>query len=498
MELMMCMLFVSFIVSCLSLLLLFNSSNKRTHSKLPPGPKGYLVIGNLMDIGDKPHQSLANLAKSHGPIMSLKLGQMTSIVISSAAMAKEVLQTHDQQLCDRTIPCSSAVYDHDKLGFPWLPVSDVWRTLRKVCNNHMFSQKILDSTEIIRRKQIQRLVDNVREKALEGEAVDIEKAAFGTILNMLSNMIFSVDLADPNSEWAKELKETVWGIMEESGKPDIGDYFPLLKKMDIKGSRRRMMVYIKKFLDMIGDMMEKRMELEDMEENHDMLYNLLNLATENDGSIFDIYLIKHLILVLLPAGSDTTTSMVEWAMAELLKNPEALSKARRELMEVMGKNRPIEESDLSKLPFLQAIAKETLRLHPPVPLLLPRKAREDTEIGGFIVPKDAQVIVNAWYIQRDKDIWEDSELFKPERFLELSEIDYKGRNMELIPFGAGRRICPGLPLANRMGLWILGSLIHSFDWKLEDGITPKNMNMDEKVGLTLVMAHPLKAIPIIV
>lgn len=200
----------------------------------------------------------------------------------------------------------------------------------------------------------------------------------------------------------------------------------------------------------------------------------------------------------MPAGSDTTTSMVEWAMAELLKNPEALSKARRELMEVVGKNRPIEESDLSKLPFLQAIAKETLRLHPPVPLLLPRKAREDTEIGGFIVPKDAQVIVNAWYIQRDRDIWEDGELFKPERFLELSEIDYKGRNMELIPFGAGRRICPGLPLANRMGLWILGSLIHSFDWKLEDGITPKNMNMDEKVGLTLVMAHPLKAIPIIV
>ena len=295
----MCMLFVSFIISCLSFLLLFNSSTKRTHSKLPPGPKGYLVIGNLMDIGDKPHQSLANLAKSHGPIMSLKLGQMTSIVISSAAMAKEVLQTHDQQLCDRTIPYSSTVYDHDKLGFVWLPVCDVWRTLRKVCNNHMFSHKILDSTKIIRQKQIQRLLDNVRERALKGEAVDIGKAAFVTILNMLSNMVFSVDLADPNSEWAKDLKEIVWGIMEESGKPDIGDYFPLFKTMDIKGSRRRMMVYIKKFLDMIGDMIEKRMELEGVEENHDMLYNLLNLAKENDDSMFDVYLIKHLILVNL-------------------------------------------------------------------------------------------------------------------------------------------------------------------------------------------------------
>lgn len=183
-------------------------------------------------------------------------------------------------------------------------------------------------------------------------------------------------------------------------------------------------------------------------------------------------------------------------MAELLRNRKILLKAQTELREVIGKD-PLEESDFSRLPFLRAIVKETLRLHPPAPLLLPRKAREDTKIEGFLIPKDAQVIVNAWEIGRDKSIWEDASSFKPERFLG-SEIDFKGRNFELIPFGAGRRICPGLPLATRMVHWILGSLIHSFDWKLEDGITPETINMDEKVGLTVVMAHPLRAIPLIV
>lgn len=178
-------------------------------------------------------------------------------------------------------------------------------------------------------------------------------------------------------------------------------------------------------------------------------------------------------------------------MAELLRSPDALSKARLELEQTIGKGKTIEESDITRLPYLQAVVKETLRLHPAVPLLLPRKALADVEIAGFIVPKGAQVFVNAWAIGRDELTWENPLSFMPERFLG-SNLDFKGRNFELIPFGSGRRICPGLPLAIRMLHLMLGSLINSFDWKLED----ENMDMEEKFGITLQKAQPLRVIPV--
>lgn len=195
--------------------------------------------------------------------------------------------------------------------------------------------------------------------------------------------------------------------------------------------------------------------------------------------------------VLFVAGTDTTAATSQWAMAELLRNPKSLSKVRAELDDIIGKGNPVEESDVSRLPYLQAVLKETFRLHPAVPLLLPRKAEADVEINGFTIPKGAQILVNAWAIGRDKDIWEDPDLFKPERFMG-SEVDVKGRNFELIPFGAGRRICPGLPLALRMMPLMLGTLIHSFEWKLENG---DDVDMEDKFGITLQMAQPLRAVP---
>ena len=181
-------------------------------------------------------------------------------------------------------------------------------------------------------------------------------------------------------------------------------------------------------------------------------------------------------------------------MAELLRNPEVLSKAKTELQQVIGEGHQVEESDITRLPYLQAVVKETFRLHPAIPLLLPRKAEEDVEINDYIIPKGAQVLVNAWAIGRDPSFWENANSFMPERFLG-SEIDVKGRNFEIIPFGSGRRICPGLPLVIRVLHSMLGSLIHTFDWKLEDGVKREDMNMEEKFGITLQRAHPLRAVP---
>jgi cytochrome P450 len=182
-------------------------------------------------------------------------------------------------------------------------------------------------------------------------------------------------------------------------------------------------------------------------------------------------------------------------MTELIRNPEAMQKAKKELEQTIGLGVPLEESNISKLPYLHAIIKETLRKHPPVPFLLPRKAERDVEIGGYTIPKDAQVLVNVWTICRDPTLWENPTLFSPERFLG-SDIDVKGRDFELVPFGGGRRICPGLQLANRMLLLMLGSLINSFDWELEGGMKPEDMDMDDKFGITLQKAQPLRIVPL--
>ena len=183
-------------------------------------------------------------------------------------------------------------------------------------------------------------------------------------------------------------------------------------------------------------------------------------------------------------------------MAELLRNPGKMEKAQNEIRGVIGNDGIVQESYILRLPYLQAIVKETFRLHPPAPLLIPHKAEIDVEICGFTVPKNSQVIVNAWAIGRDPRTWSNPNEFMPERFMEC-EIDVKGRDFELIPFGTGRRMCPGMQLAHRMVHLILASLLHSHGWKLEDDdVKPENMDMSEKFGLTLQKAQPLRAIPI--
>ncbi|KAH0705692.1 hypothetical protein KY285_010232 [Solanum tuberosum] len=193
------------------------------------------------------------------------------------------------------------------------------------------------------------------------------------------------------------------------------------------------------------------------------------------------------------SGSDSSSAVLEWAMLELMKNPETMKRAKAELAEVVGENKTIEEKDVGRLPYLQCIMKETLRIHPPSSLLT-RKAEQDVELCGYFVPKGSQVLVNVWAIGRDPDIWEDPLVFKPERFWDSINLDFHDSNFELIPFGVGRRMCVGLPLAIRAIPAMLGSLLNSFDWTLEENIAPKDL--EEKFGLILAKSHPLRLVPI--
>lgn len=462
-----------------------------------PGPYPFPVIGNLLELGDKPHRSLARLAKKHGPIMSLKLGQVNTVVISSATLAKEILQDHDSSFCNRTVPEAVFANGHHEYGLVWMPVSTQWKNLRKICNLHIFSNSKLNANQNLRRKKIQDLLAYISDHCRAGTSISLSQAAFDTSINLLSNTIFSIDFSNPASATAREFNDIIRGILEDAAKPNLSDFFPVLKVLDLQGMRGRIKKsFVKVFalFDRLIDERLKQRQEHGYTESKDVLDTLLNIYEDKSVEI-DRNNIKYLLADLFVAGADTSSGTMEWAMVELLRRPETLSKVRLEIEQNIGKGKPIEESDINKLPYLQAVVKETFRLHPVVSLLLPHKASADIEIAGFTVPNGAQVFINIWAIGRDESIWDNPLSFMPERFLG-SDLDIKGRNFELIPFGTGRRICPGLPLAMRMLHLMLGSLISSFDWKLEDGVRPEDIDMEEKFGLTLQMAKPLRIIPV--
>ncbi|GAB4856966.1 hypothetical protein Ancab_040507 [Ancistrocladus abbreviatus] len=469
-------------------------SNQR---KLPPGPFSLPILGNLFDLGNKPHKSLARLASSHGPLMSLRLGQVTTIIISSAAVAKEVLQKNDLAFSTRNVVDVASALDHHQVSVIWLPVSPLWRNLRRVCNSQVFSSSRLDASGSLRRKKVEELLAYARRNSEAGTAVDIGKAAFFTSLNLLSNTFFSIDLVNPVSDTDCEFEVLLTGILEEASKLNCSDYFPVLKPLDLQGVRRRMGIHFRKTINLFSSLIDQRLQARESRssEYNDVLDALLAICRDKTEELQQSHL-PPLLVDLFVAGTETTSRTLEWAMSELLRNPDKLQKAKDELKNVIGKGNPIEEGDIASLPYLQSIIKETFRLHPTVPFLVPRKVDTDVELCGFVVPKNAQVLFNLWGMGRDPGLWENPNSFRPERFL-ASEIDVKGRDFQLIPFGAGRRICPGLPLALRMLHLMLGSLIHFFDWDLENGVKPENMDMDDLlVSISLRKAQPLRAIPL--
>ncbi|XP_038875939.1 geraniol 8-hydroxylase-like [Benincasa hispida] len=486
-----------FLISLISIFItLRRLITTRRNPKLPPGPTPLPIIGNLLDLGHNPHQSLAKLAKSYGPIMSLKLGQVTAVVVSSPETIQQVLQTHDHVLSYRAVPDALSAYDHGQQGLPWIPIFPTYKNIRRIFNNYLLSPKTLNTSRNLRRMRIDDLVDNVRRSAVNGEAVDIRGVVFATTLNLISYSIWSMDLVDPNSKMAKEFEETLRGIIEEAGRANISDFFPVLKKMDIQGVRRRITVRLGIMLDLIDETIDQRLKMQespDFTQQNDMLHHLLNTREDNNEIPLDRNQIKHSIFVLFIGSTETTASVVEWAMAHILRNPKVMWRAKEEMFQVIGKGNPIEESHIEKLPYLQAIIKETLRMQSA--LLLPRKTESEVKISGFTIPKGTQIIVNMWALGRDSNLWENPDLFMPERFL---DCEVKRRDFEFIPFGSGRRNCPGQHLATRMLHLMVGSFVHWFDWKLEDGVTPQNLNMDENFGITLEKAQPLRAVPLLI
>jgi cytochrome P450 len=490
-------------------ILYYGRHQKHRGRRLPPGPTPLPLIGNILDMGGVLHHTLARLARRHGPVMTLKQGLTTTVVVvSSSDMAREALTKEDRRLAARPIRDATRALGWSDRSVGWLPSSDpLWRTFRRVMATHIFSPRSLQDTHGLRERTVRDLVSYLRGRS--GQEVAVGRVLLSSTLNLTSNILFSADTVDMEGRSPERLLETLDEAIDPlMWKPNVSDIFPLLAPLDLQGRRRMAAAQLRKLFSFLEGVVDRRLAEAAAaasgskvdRHNSDFLDVLLDLMSTGEMARGDAVALMFDILI---AGGDPMATTVEWALAELLHNPTAMSKVRAEMAEASfgcSGEQAIEEGDLMRLPYLQAVVKETQRLHPVSPLTLPHKATEDgVVIGGYVIPKGSTVIVNLSAVMRDPDVWERPEEFVPERFIGGDgKVDMKGRKeqFEYIPFGGGRRQCPGMALSERVVPLVLASLLQAFEWHLPDGMTSDEMDMNEMFVSANIRAVPLKAVPV--
>nr|AKP92850.1 flavonoid 3'5'-hydroxylase [Osteospermum hybrid cultivar] len=485
--------------TCITGVVFYVLVNLRTRNPnpLPPGPTPWPIVGNLPHLGPLPHHTLAAFAKKYGPLIHLRFGFVDVVVASSPAVASQFLRDNDLNFASRP-PNSGAkhmAYNYQDLVFA--PYGPRWTMLRKICKDHLFSSKALDNFRHVREEEVAILT---RILASAGEStVKLSQLLNVCTANTLARMMLDMRLfGDGNGSGdpkADEFKDMVVELMTLAGKFNIGDFIPMLDWMDLQGVTTKMKKVhdrFDSFLDNILDEHKIRKGAHD-----DMLSTLISLKEGEGGKLSDIE-IKALLLNLFSAGTDTSSSSIEWTMAELIRNPQLLKQAQEEMDIVVGRDRLVTESDLTQLTFLHAIVKESFRLHPSTPLSLPRIASESCEVNGYHIPKGSTLLVNIWAIGRHPEVWADPLEFRPARFLPGGEkpgVNVKVNDFEVLPFGAGRRICAGMSLALKMVHLLIATLIQAFDWELANGLDPERLNMEEEFGISVQKAEPLMVPP---
>ncbi|GJR84805.1 cytochrome P450 71D10-like protein [Tanacetum coccineum] len=478
----------TFFVLVLMILKLF----KQSKPKLPPGPWKLPIIGSVHHLsGSLLHHRLKDLADKHGPLMHLQLGELSLFVVSSSEIAKEVMKTQDANFANRPFHLAASIVGYDGSGITFSPYGECWRQLRKICNLELLSSKQVQSLRLVREEEVSKFVKSISQNP--GSPVNLSKS--------LSSLIYGITAKAAFGKKCKE-QDAFISLVNDSvtvgGGFSLADLFPSSKLLAFLSSTRAELEKIHQGFDQIlNDIIEehKISEISEGEVEKDLVDVLLHVQKRGD---LDIPLstdnIKAVILEVFSAGSESSSTTIEWAMSELLKNPHIMEKAQAEVRQVFDRRGSFDEIGVRELEFLLLVIKETLRLHNPGPLGLPRENSEKCELNGFEIPEKSRVIINAWAINRDPNTWDDPESFHPERFRN-STLDYRGLDFKYTPFGAGRRICPGISFGLANIELPLASLLYHFDWKLADGIDSKDLDMAEVFGLTVGRKNDLVAIP---
>ncbi|KAK8484471.1 hypothetical protein V6N11_012033 [Hibiscus sabdariffa] len=419
----------------------------------PPGPRGLPIVGILPFLRPDLHSYFADLARSYGPVVKLQLGSKLAFLVTSPTAAREVLKDQDIVFANRDVPTTVKVFSGGR-DIVWNPYGPEWRMLRKVCVIKLLGNATLDKTYELRRREVRQ------------------------------------------TPWCR-VQAGHLGNIRAFGNAQYFGFLPGAGPLDLQGVVKRMKKPMGKLYAIIDNIIEERLKESGSSsasamEFKDFVQFLLQLKDEEDCKPpLTMNLIKDLLLDMVVGGSDTSSNTIEFTMAEIINKPEVMIKAQQELDEVVGKNNLVEESHIQKLPYLLAIMKESLRLHPVLPLLVPHCPSEPCTVGGYHIPKGSRVFINAWAIHRDPSIWENPLEFNPSRFLN-SPWDFGGSGFGYFPFGSGRRNCAGIAMAERTVLHSVATLLHSFNWKVPHG---NKLDLSEKFGIVMKLKNPLIAVP---
>ncbi|MED6167487.1 hypothetical protein PIB30_003460 [Stylosanthes scabra] len=489
----------SFLVLIFALLLWLAKKGKSGH-KVPPGPWKLPIIGNLHQLvgSSLPQHAFRKLAEKHGPLMHLQLGQISAVIVSSPNMAREIMKTHDLAFADRPEFLASKITAYGSSDIVFAPYGEYLRQMRKICTLELLSSKKVHSFSYIRQEEVANMIETIFKSA--GETINLSKMINNLLSTVVSRAMFG-NLSQDHEQFVSFVKKSI----ALSDGFDLADLFPSFKSLHfITGTEAKlykMHVKMDQMLDkIIKKNEERKLEYNTQPEQEEKNENLIEvlLRVLHSGTLdtpITINNVKAVIIDIFGGGTDTSEVVIEWVMSELMRNPRAMKKAQAEIRHALRGKQTIREADVAELPYLKAVISETMRLHPPFPLLVPRQARQDCTIDGYHIPMNTKVIVNSYVLGRDPDYWHDAESFLPERFQD-NPIDFKGTNFEYIPFGAGRRMCPGLNFGLANVEFALAMLLYYFNWELPEGIKPQDLDMNEARGAIVGRKNNLHLIPI--
>ncbi|RCV40969.1 hypothetical protein SETIT_9G098000v2 [Setaria italica] len=467
----------------------------RPRPRLPPGPWKLPVIGSMHHLVNVlPHRALRDLAAAHGPLMMLQLGETPLVVASSKEAARAVLKTHDTNFATRPKLLAGEIVGYEWADILFSPSGDYWRKLRQLCAAEILSPKRVLSFRHIREDEVALKLEEIR---AAGPSAPVN---LSVVFHSLTNSIVSRAAFGKKRKNAPEFMAAIKAGVGLSSGFSIPDLFPTWTTVlaKVTGMKRSLQDIHRTVDSILQEIIDERKAIldekvrsgaENAEEN---LVDVLIGLQEKGGFGFHLNnsRIKAIILDMFAGGTGTSASAMEWGMSELMRNPEVMKKLQGQIREAFHGKSEVTEADLqaSNLRYLKLVIKEALRLHPPAPLLVPRESIEPCELDGYTIPAKSRVVINAFAIGRDPKYWDDAEEFKPERF-EDGGVDFMGSSYEFLPFGAGRRMCPGFNygLAS-MELAIVGMLYH-FDWSLPEGVA--EVDMEEAPGLGVRRRSPL-------
>ncbi|PKI48663.1 hypothetical protein CRG98_030950 [Punica granatum] len=485
---------------------------KASRGQQPPEASGgWPILGHLRLLTGPglPHETLGALADKHGPIFRIRIGIHPAVVISSWEIAKECFTTYDTAISSRPKLASGKHLGYNYANFGFAPYGPYWREMRKITMLELLSNRRLEMFNNIRESEVTTSLKGLyshwveRRDGLDQDHVPVEMTQwFGDLtLNVILRMVagkrynFRTTSTSDEKEKARRVQKTMREMFNLSGFFVPADALPFLRWLDVGGYEKAMKKTAQEMdslcTEWLEEHREKRNSGEAVNGELDFMDVLLSVLDDLKIADFDADTInKATTTTLVAGGTDTTALTIIWGLSLLLNLPRAMRKVQDELDVHVGRERLVRESDIDKQVYIQAIVKETLRLYPAGPLSGAREFTQDCTIGGFRIPAGTQLIVNLHKLQRDPRVWDDPNEFRPERFLTTHKnIDVKGQHFELIPFGGGRRACPGLGHGIQMAQLTLASLVHAFDIATPSG-TP--VDMTGSPGLTNSKATPLQ------